>query len=273
MSSHDEHCFIAVPYGRDDEEHARIDGWVNEVMLPVVSALHLDPWIAALTMAPSAITPEIREHLAFDKLALFDLGGSTADEAPNPNVMYELGIRHAFDLPSVVLAWKDQALPFDISEHRVLRGDRHFGTLASHRQRLEAFGIAALEGDYFRPMHAVRVARMRTEIIETSNDAALVALGEETKIVKGLLSEILSRVTPSPVLAEPKAHIGPALQPWRSPAEDARNAEIYRTIRARATGVQPAPSVSPSASPSTSRSSSPSTSPSASPSSEEADHE
>jgi hypothetical protein len=87
---HDQHCFIAVPYGKNDAEHLRIEGWVNEVMVPVVRDHQLTPFIAVAQMSPSAITLEIRTHLAFDKIAFFDLGGIEASEPPNPNVMYEV---------------------------------------------------------------------------------------------------------------------------------------------------------------------------------------
>lgn len=176
MSDHDDHCFIAVPHGKSDDEHERIQGWVAQVMLPVAEHLKLRAEISVRHGAPTAITPEIREHLAFDKLAFFDLGGSAPTDPPNPNVMYELGIRHAFDLPSVVLAWKGQVLPFDISEHRLIIGERHFGTIESHRQRLLEFAQAALNGDFFKPMHAVRVARMDEQAIAASRDEALVAI-------------------------------------------------------------------------------------------------
>ena|SRR6185503_16799510 len=61
---HQAHCFVAVAYGQDAAEHESLQGWVDEVIRPVIVALGLDPKVAALESAPNAITLEIRTHLA-----------------------------------------------------------------------------------------------------------------------------------------------------------------------------------------------------------------
>ena len=73
---HDSHCFIAAPFGKDDTEHEQIMAWIRLVMFPVIDRLGLVPMIAAENAAPTPITLEIREHLAFDKLAFFLLGAN-----------------------------------------------------------------------------------------------------------------------------------------------------------------------------------------------------
>ena len=57
-----------------------------------------------------------------------DLGGVSPADEPNPNVMYEPGIRHALDLPHVIMAWKGQRLPFDIGHQRAIMEDRQRST-------------------------------------------------------------------------------------------------------------------------------------------------
>jgi hypothetical protein len=187
---HDGHCFVAVPYGKDDAEHSVLQAWVDEIVVPVVKDLDLTPEVAALRTAPNAITLEIRTHLALDRLAIFDLASAQSTDAPNPNVMYELGIRHAFDLPAIVLASEDQILPFDIAEHRVIRKNRTFATMQWYRNTLKEFAAAALNGDFFRPMMQVRTSRILAEAVDQSESGVLKAIREELHNLRGSLDSL-----------------------------------------------------------------------------------
>jgi hypothetical protein len=72
--------------------------------------------------APVKISDDFRQHLYEDELAFFDLAGLSANDAPNANVMYELGLRHAFGYPSVLFAW-DGARESEKREKQGQRGD------------------------------------------------------------------------------------------------------------------------------------------------------
>ena len=113
-------CFIVMPFGRTDEEIEWFAGWYEVAIEPAVVQAGYDPVLAASEEKPNAINDEIRQHLALDPMVVVDLGGMHPDDAPNPNVMYELGIRHAMNLPLVMLAWAKQKLPFDIANQRVI---------------------------------------------------------------------------------------------------------------------------------------------------------
>jgi hypothetical protein len=170
--AHDKHCFIVMPFGRDKEEERWFSGWYKTVIEPVVNSAGYEPILAATEDQPGAINDEIRAHLVFDPLVIVDLGGRTADDPPNPNVMYELGIRHAFGLPLVLMAWEGQRLPFDVSNQRAIMTRRDFMDIEPTRQKLGRFIFAAKEGKYYNPME--NVGR------EAAIDAASLALGEES---------------------------------------------------------------------------------------------
>src|ERR1043166_5702308 len=97
--AHDKHCFIVMPYGSSPEEIRWFKGWYKMVIQQAVSEAGFEPILAAAENRPNAINDEIRTHLAFDRMVVVDLGGISPEAEPNPNVMYELGIRHALDLP------------------------------------------------------------------------------------------------------------------------------------------------------------------------------
>lgn len=113
-------CFIVMPYGRNPDEIRWFSGWYQLVIEAGVRAAGFEPILAAAQDRPDAINDEIRAHLALDPMVVVDLGGVTPDAEPNANVMYELGIRHAFNLPHVIMAWAGQRLPFDISNQRTI---------------------------------------------------------------------------------------------------------------------------------------------------------
>jgi hypothetical protein len=178
---HVDHCFIVMPFGQTASAQKWFRGWYEVVIKPVVDELEFKPILAAAVDEPNAINDEIRTHLTFDAMVVVDLAGEAADEMPNPNVMYELGIRHALDKPVVIMAWEGQDLPFDISNQRAVVGQRGFADLEETRQRLKRFITAAKEGRFYRPMEAVT----RTETL----DYAPEVLGRRS-IMSALVKEV-----------------------------------------------------------------------------------
>ena len=106
--AHQKHCFVVMPFGRDREEKKWFRGWYEVVIEPAVRSSGLEPVLSASEEQPSAINDEIRAHLTFDPMVVVDLGCIRPDDPPNPNVMYELGIRHAFGLPLVIMATRTE---------------------------------------------------------------------------------------------------------------------------------------------------------------------
>jgi hypothetical protein len=140
------------------------DGWYREVFAPAITTAGYSPELVVATSAPNSISDETLGHLAHDEMAVFDLGGIELSDLPNPNVMYELGIRHAFDLPAVIFINDPQKLPFDVSPQRAIVEPRDFASMTKTRQRLQAFMSAAKSGNFYQPMRAIRRAqRLTTE--------------------------------------------------------------------------------------------------------------
>ena len=180
LSTHDKHCFVVMSYGRTTKEIRWFKGWYDVVIKQAVVELGYEPKLSAAEEHPSAINDEIRAHLAFDPMVVIDLGGFTPDDEPNPNVMYELGIRHALGLPLVMMAWKGQRLPFDVGNQRVIMEGRDLLDLEINRKKLCSFIGAASAGHYYRPMDAVgRIAELEQASLSLGEDSVLGALVRE----------------------------------------------------------------------------------------------
>lgn len=185
---HERHCFVVMPYGKGQAEVRWFKGWYETVIRPTVIESGYEPILAATEERPNAINDEVRTHLALDPMVVVDLGGVSRDSPPNPNVMYELGIRHALSLPLVLMAWADQQLPFDISNQRVIMENRDLLELETNRRKLASFLEAGEKGHFYRPMEAVaRTATLELASVSLGPGTIMGALVREVRELRGSL--------------------------------------------------------------------------------------
>lgn len=187
-SSEKPNCFIVMPFGSEPAERKWFKGWYEVVIAPAVVTAGHQPVLSAAEEQPGAINDEIRTHLAYDPMVLVDLGGVDPEDDPNPNVMYELGIRHALGLPLVIMAWEGQRLPFDVSNQRVIALGRDLLDIEANKKKIISFIQSAAEGKYYRPMDAVgRIATIAVASESLGEDSILAALVQEVRELKGSL--------------------------------------------------------------------------------------
>ncbi len=190
-AGHERHCFVVMPSGREPDEQKWFKGWDEVVIKPAIIEAGYDPILAASEEQPSAINDEIRTHLALDPMVVVDLGCTGPEDDPNPNVMYELGIRHALDLPLVMMAWKGQRLPFDVSNQRAIMESRDLLDLEHNKKKLSSFIHAAKQGRYYHPMHAVgRVATIQAASTSLTEDSVLRALVQEVRDLRSSVAQV-----------------------------------------------------------------------------------
>lgn len=188
--NHNKHCFVAIASGQTADERKFFEGWTQEVIKPAIGEM-FSVQIASSSLEPTSITTDILEHLVHDPVAVFDLGGTTAESPANPNVMYELGIRHAFQLPSVILAWENQKLPFDVGDQRTVKIDRIPYHFEEARKRIREFVRNAASGRFYNPFESVTL-RAQLQSAASGNDVLqLIAarLGELDERIEAIKKE------------------------------------------------------------------------------------
>jgi hypothetical protein len=111
----DKICFYITPIGEENSEQRKhSDLFISSIVQPALDELGLKVIRADQIGEPGMITTQVLEYLKLSKLAIADLSYL------NPNVFYEVALRHALRLPVVQIIRKADRLPFDVNQLRTL---------------------------------------------------------------------------------------------------------------------------------------------------------
>jgi hypothetical protein len=108
-------CFYVTPIGDEgSEERKHSDLFLGNIIEPALTAFGLTVVRADNIDKPGMITRQVIEYLIRSRLVIADLSFH------NPNVFYELALRHALRLPIVQIIRAGDRIPFDVHQMRTI---------------------------------------------------------------------------------------------------------------------------------------------------------
>lgn len=111
----EKNCFVISPIGDEGSDiRKRADQILKHIIAPAVEECGYTPQRADHIDKPGIITSQVIHRVVDDPLVIADLTGQ------NPNVFYELAIRHAIKKPLVQIIQKGEQIPFDVSATRTI---------------------------------------------------------------------------------------------------------------------------------------------------------
>ena len=184
-------CFVITPIGGDLSDTRRsADGLVDEVIAPVMESRGLEVVVAHRIASSGSIPRQVIEYIVEAPLVIANLSGL------NPNVMYELAIRHAVLKPIVTLAEDGTRLPFDVADQRTLffKNDMA-GAFKLRRELAVAVDAALANAEADNPFYHVIQGRAARREAKTDTDRYVLDRLEE-------LTSAVNRLANSPTRAK-----------------------------------------------------------------------
>ena len=178
-------AFIISPIGNDaTEARKKVDGLV-EIIAPVLKEFNLEPLAAHQISKSGSINKQVIEHLLNDKLVICNLTNL------NPNVMYELGVRHSSMLPTVLIAEKDTKNPFDVFDMRTIPYEDSFNGVQNLQEKLRLTIKETLDADsQDNPVSSVIGFDSIIKATEASGDDAQTYIIEQINNIQKKLNNI-----------------------------------------------------------------------------------
>jgi hypothetical protein len=188
-SNFERECFFIAPIGEEGSQVRRRSDLVHKhIVSPAAKEIGLKAVRADELAAPGRITNQIIDHLLHARSAVADLTGR------NPNVFYELGVRHMADLSvALIVAHDEPALPFDLAQMRVIRYDHtNLDSAELCRKTLVDHLRAGLEGavdspisDFGeRPPSGHRFEQWFSEMIDDLRESVVARLAEDPRMTE-----------------------------------------------------------------------------------------
>lgn len=116
--SYDNICFYITPIGEEGSEQRKHSDMLLECLVtPVLEEYGLKAIRADYIDKPGIITNQILDYITKSRMVIADLSFH------NPNVFYELAVRHMKGLPAIHLSRTNDKIPFDIGNFRTITLD------------------------------------------------------------------------------------------------------------------------------------------------------
>jgi len=175
-------CFVIAPIGEAGSDiRKRSDQVLKHVIVPAVEECGYNALRADQMSEPGMITSQVIQHIVDDPLVVADLTGW------NPNVFYELAIRHALRKPLVQMIKRGEQIPFDVAGTRTIYVDHK--DLDSVEEAKEEIGkqVRVLEKDPSNIETPISVS-LDLQLLRQSDNPEQRSLGDLLAVVTELRS-------------------------------------------------------------------------------------
>lgn len=171
-------CFVVAPIGPENSSiRERSDTIFKYVITPSVTPLGYEVQRADIPSEPGVISERIIRQVMDDELVIADLTGG------NPNVFYELCLRHAVGKPCIHIIEQDDKIPFDVNQLNII--SINYKDLASAekvKQEIKEQIEVIHSGDF----------KMMTPL---STGINMQALKESGNLIESSLADIMSKLS------------------------------------------------------------------------------
>lgn len=177
-------CFVIAPIGEPDSEvRRRSDQILKHVITPAAKECGYDPIRADQISEPGIITTQVIQHIVEDPLVIADLTDR------NPNVFYELAIRHAIKKPLVQMIREGDQIPFDVAGTRTVHVDHQDLDSVEEAKREIIKQIQAVEKDVSQVETPISVA-LDLQILRQSENPEQRSIADLVSAISGLRTGI-----------------------------------------------------------------------------------
>lgn len=173
MTEKQKTCFVVSPIGEAESDiRKNADKVLEHIIRPSAEFFDYVVVRADEIKSPGSITADMFEHLFNDELVIADL------TRYNPNVFYEVAVRHAVDLPIILLIKEGEGIPFDLYDLRIIKYDFDIAKAKKATEdikgQIEAIETSSENGAFGNPL---KRAILQTALLESS-DSMQQAIGE-----------------------------------------------------------------------------------------------
>ena len=180
-------CFIITPIGEEGSDTREKAEGVIESITPVLDELDFELYVPHRMPQPGSITKQILECILN-----YDLVVSNLTEL-NPNVMYELAVRHSTAKPVITIAEFGTKLPFDITTERTIfySNDMRGVPKLQKELRLSINSINFDQPEYDNPIYRAQRDFKFKEIATEGKDVYIIEQLDELKNRQQLILDLM----------------------------------------------------------------------------------
>ncbi len=180
-------CFVIAPIGeKGSSTRIRSDQILSHIIRTVATKFGFDVTRADEIAEPGIISTQVLERVVDDPLVIADLTDR------NPNVYYELAVRHATRKPVIQLMQKGEPLPFDVAGTRTIVVDhRDLDSVEDAKKQLARY-IENVENSSLDGIDSPISLALDLQTLRESSDPQQASLADIVERMTGVHGAILS---------------------------------------------------------------------------------